>query len=395
MQRVSVTTPLLSTVLGTLCCVLGACDVYDADLISNKPPQPLGSQPRDAGMIEPEPRDADAPDATDALPTPPVTIDTNTTNCGDGRVSGGEKCDTGIPGGTPGACPTQCPDLSPCNPRALNNSGCQAECVLLDKGCRNDDDCCPGECTTQTDNDCSTGCPDGKVQAEDGETCDPESDTPCKQNDADCNDNNPCTTDKLVGSAMNCNSACTNTLITEAKGGDTCCPSGADANSDMDCTPKCGNGVRESGEECDGSEGCDASCKLPVPPMDQMRCLDMFGGENDACARCACMNCTSTYLACRTGGDAAASKQCNDVLTCAEQKDCYGSACYCGDSFLCAAPNGECRMEIELATGSPDPLVINARSNDLRYPVGRAYAADTCRVAQCARECRPMAASAR
>src|SRR5207244_13429815 len=121
---------------------------------------------------------------------------------------GDEKCDIGIPEGTPGACPKECPELAKCNPRKLNNSGCQAECVVLQLVCMSGDDCCPGNCTDKNDSDCSSSCGDGVVQSDKGETCEPESKTPCKTSDADCDDGDPCTTDKLIGSAKNCNALC-------------------------------------------------------------------------------------------------------------------------------------------------------------------------------------------
>jgi hypothetical protein len=46
--------------------------------------------------------------------------------------------------------------------------------------------------------------------------------------------------------------------VNAAVGGDSCCPAGANANNDSDCSPVCGNGVRESGEVCDGD--CPRSC---------------------------------------------------------------------------------------------------------------------------------------
>jgi hypothetical protein len=41
---------------------------------------------------------------------------------------------------------------------------------------------------------------------------------------------------------------------------DGCCPAGADAVSDLDCDPVCGNGIVESGEECDGGSLCTPGC---------------------------------------------------------------------------------------------------------------------------------------
>jgi len=307
-------------------------------------------------------------------------------HCGDGRVSGNEKCDIGISGETSGRCPTSCPDLAPCNPRALNNSGCQAECVLLQMVCMAGDGCCPGNCTEKNDSDCSSNCGDGVVQTETGETCEAGSTTPCKMSVAECDDQDACTVDKLIGSAKNCNASCMNTKITAPRGGDGCCLAGSDANSDTDCKPICGNRVREPGEDCDGSAGCNASCKLALLP-DQVQCLEKFGNAGDACAKCSCMNCASSYLLCRDSPDATLNTLCNDVLECSVSAECYGAACYCGDSLFCSSPNGPCRAQIEAAAGSTLSDVVNTRSSDINYASGRANAADMCRAQQCVAEC--------
>lgn len=327
-------------------------------------------------------------DADSGLPsTTAVPIDT--THCGDGRVSGEEKCDIAITSGMPGACPTSCPDLAPCNPRALNNSGCQAECVPLQLICKSGDDCCPGNCTDKNDADCSSKCGDKIVQPEDGETCEPGTDKPCKKSDAECNDNDACTKDKLIGNPENCNALCTHERITDAKAGDGCCPPGANLNTDADCKAVCGNKVRETGEDCDGTTGCSAQCKLTLQP-DQIACLEKFGNKGDDCAKCSCMNCAASYLACIDGMDAMANMQCNTVLTCARQKGCFGFACVCGD-ILCIDQNGECKAEVLAAAGTMDPSTALMRGQDPTTTVGKAYTADTCRMNQCQQQCRGSA----
>lgn len=379
----------------TLCSVISACSVYDTELIGSKP-QGVGSVPtggRAAGSggksgskrIEDagEPDSGNDADHDSSLPTSPIPIDVH---CGDGRITGDEKCDIGVPDGMPGSCPTKCPELAKCNPRSLNNSGCQAECVVLQLVCMDDDDCCPGNCTDKNDSDCSSRCGDGMIQADDGETCEAESTTPCKSSDAQCDDKDSCTVDKLVGSAKNCNSQCTNTKVTAPKNDDACCPSGADANNDNDCKPVCGNKIREMGEDCDGTTGCSAACKLTLQP-DQIACIEKFATSGDECAKCSCMNCTPTYMACRAGEDAKANDLCNGVLECSSSKGCYGSACYCGGAFLCNPPTGRCRAEVEAAAGSTDVGMVGNQANDANTTLGKAYVAETCRYEQCQRRC--------
>jgi hypothetical protein len=393
-MRSGLLTPFGHFALYTLWSVCSACSVYDAELIGSTP-QGVGSKPsagsgssRD-GSSGSDAVDAGTPDSGEEidgskLPTSSIPIDVH---CGDGRVTGDEKCDIGIPKGVAGACPTECPELAPCNPRALNNSGCQAECVLLQMVCMPGDGCCPGNCTDKNDSDCSSKCGDKIIQEEDGETCEAESEKPCKKSDAECDDNDACTVDKLIGSYKNCNALCMNTRIMTPKNDDGCCPTGLDANADNDCKPVCGNKIPEPGEDCDGTTGCSASCKLTLQP-DQIECLEKFGNMGDACAKCWCTNCATTYLACIDSDDAASNMKCGAVLDCARKNSCYDTTCYCGDAPFCSPPNGKCLTEIEMAAGSTDLSAINDAKGNRMNPLGKAYTADTCRVQQCASQCR-------
>ncbi len=314
------------------------------------------------------------------------------TRCGDGQVTGSEKCDIGILPGMPGACPTSCDALGPCTPRALNGSGCQAECVLLQVSCMSGDGCCPGTCTHDTDSDCSGSCGDGVVQSDMGETCEDGSSTPCPT-EADCNDNDPCTTDTLMGSASNCNAQCEHTEITSVASGDMCCPKGANANTDTDCTPVCGNGVKETGEACDGTMGCDSQCKLTMTP-DQVHCLENFAADD--CEMCTCLSCTSEYLACRDNSNQNDDSKCNAVLICSRANNCVGGPCYCGNDttgtcgYGTTGPQGPCVHEIESAAGAlpGDVFAVNAAAMSTNNPLGRAYVADQCRVNNCVDVCR-------
>jgi hypothetical protein len=370
--------------------LLAACNVYDSDLLVDKKPDAVTEQRRDAGLLpaaettnstsrnSPGPDEFGSGDAGSENPG-----NESRTHCGDGQMTGAEKCDISIKAGKPGACPTECPPLDNCAPRVLNGMDCQAECVLRELVCMAGDSCCPAKCTAENDTDCSPSCGDGIIQGARGETCDPGSKTPCKQSDAECDDGNPCTTDKLMGSPTNCNSVCLNMPITSLLPGDKCCPDGANATTDSDCKPLCGNGVREADEQCDGSLGCDTSCKITATPV-QLACVSAASGT---CQSCACINCTAAELACRTGGTPRQNMLCSAVLDCTQKNNCLGTPCYCGDSLCIGA--GPCVDAIVAAAGTADPVMVGQMQNNASTVLGKAYAADSCRVMQCQRDCRP------
>jgi hypothetical protein len=307
--------------------------------------------------------------------------------CGDGRVDPGERCDTGMAAGVPGACPSACEASGTCQRVMLVGFGCQTQCQLITLGCTGGDGCCPADCDPNQDSDCSGKCGDGIVQSELGETCEDSVPSEVCPKPADCTDDDACTRDAISGSAENCNAACTHTKISTLQNGDGCCPAGADANTDTDCMPRCGNGVREGNEACDGSTGCDASCKLTLTPT-QVMCLDTIA-KND-CERCACKQCADAVTACSASGSASRDAKCTAVEACAIEKHCSGMACYCGTSTFveCAfVANGPCRAVIEDAAGTTNPNLIQSRGQDPTTALGRAQTLGDCRRAQCNGEC--------
>jgi hypothetical protein len=145
--------------------------------------------------------------------------------CGNSIIEDGETCDP------PATCPTSCDDSDPCTVDTLTGSAanCNAACNFTDiTGCIDDDGCCLPECNSTTDNDCSATC--GNNIIDDGETCDPPADCPTS-----CDDGDPCTVDELIGSAANCNAACTYNAISVCANGDGCCPDGCNIANDDDC----------------------------------------------------------------------------------------------------------------------------------------------------------------
>jgi hypothetical protein len=273
----------------------------------------------------------------------------------------------------------------------LNGSNCQAECLVLAETCTDGDGCCPETCSAADDDDCPDNCGDGIVQADEGETCERGAGAGLScPTLADCDDSDACTTDSLVGSAANCNSSCAHTAVTMIQAGDRCCPDGANANTDSDCSAECGNQIAEPGEDCDGGATCDADCKQ-IPTAQQQECLDNFvhtGMPAEACERCACFNCTQEVLDCRGDTDATRRMRCDVLVACGLEEDCNVLACYCGSADIIAcgtgSANGPCIPEVEQAAGpSTNPLQINERQRDPNYALGRANLLGACAAREC------------
>jgi len=361
---------------------LGAsCQAYDEAPLkaAPKPSVRASAQAIPTSTAAEVPEDQpDGPARTEVSPPEPPE-----TRCGDGIISGVEKCDTAIEDDEDGACPSDCPALAACAKRVLNGTACQAECLLVEPSCVDDDDCCPGSCNATSDNDCSSACGDGRIDSELGETCEPEV-QPCEETDKDCDDANPCTKDRLLGSARNCNSLCSHTAITERVANDKCCPSGADNSVDGDCASVCGNDVRENGEDCDGDDGCSPDCKSPAQAA-QMSCIERYG--SDECMRCGCMQCTELVLSCWDSGNTTRNEQCSAVVECGQQKQCTDADCFCQSTEGLCVPTGPCSAEITAAAGTNDPFFVSAIGDDPNSTLGRAKNTTACRVQKCPKEC--------
>ncbi len=188
--------------------------------------------------------------------------------CGNGRVDPGETCDTAIASGT-GACPSSCSSINVCQIATLTGSACTAQCQFTDKAPNPTikDGCCPPGATSLTDADCLPVCGNGVLEA--GETCDtaiPTGTTGACPTASTCTASTVCQTATIAGTG--CSATCQITAKTaNPTTKDGCCPTGANALTDADCLPVCGNGVLEVGEGCDdhnlvNGDGCSSTCTI-------------------------------------------------------------------------------------------------------------------------------------
>ena len=227
-------------------------------------------------------------------------------SCGDGELAASETCE---PASSQYPCRDNCDDLDPCTVDIMTGTPeqCNVTCTNMPittavsgDGCcpigadaNSDSDCepvcgnrvveagesCDGDCPSCDDRDSCTidrqngtaatcdvecehsestspECLCGNGRKDPNETCDDSSSSRCG---AECRATDACTEVRMEGSARTCDLRCTATPITAPRNNDGCCPRNANANTDGDCRPTCGNGVTEAGEDCDGSD-CPSSC---------------------------------------------------------------------------------------------------------------------------------------
>ena len=249
-------TPITQRINGDGCCPAGATHATDSDCKSTcgngildagekcdtaiNPPN-IGACPTNCDDGNNCTKDQVYGSGCDAFCTHLNTCPTNL--CGNGKLDGGEKCDTAISAGQSGACPkvpNDCNDNDPNTQDFIAGQGCNAYCSHAGGG--------------------PAVCGNGKVEA--GEWCD----TAIPQGQAgacplSCDDGNACTADVIMG--KDCLAYCTNTPITTPQSGDGCCPAGASAMNDTDCPADCGNGVLEPGEKCDPGIAAGAAGACP------------------------------------------------------------------------------------------------------------------------------------
>ncbi len=268
------------------------------------------------------------------------------TSCGNGHVDPGEACDDGntVNGdGCNNNCQFSCTvATTDCTPMPCQVPSCVANadgkvCNYSPDGTQNDKACGSGlVCSAGT---CINSCGNGIVDAADGEACD---------------DGNSVNGD---GCNNNCQFTCANP-VTDCAGAPTCqiavctaghvCADAADPTqndkacaagkvcSSGACVNACGNGIVDSGEECDdgnsvNGDGCNNDCTFS--------CSDPATDCGTAPA-CEVESCTAGHV-CLAVADATQNE-----ASCGTGKVCNNGSCVtaCGDGIIesgeqCEPPN--------------------------------------------------------
>jgi hypothetical protein len=153
---------------------------------------------------------------------------------------------------------------------------------------------------------------------------------------------------------------------------DGCCPTGANANVDPDCTPSCGNGALETGETCDPPSSCQSTCTSNDPCL-----LAKLEGNPMLCtAKCSMspvMACMSGDKCCPAGcvnaTDSDCSKSCGDGTVDKPQETCEPtskadpcpSSCDDGDPCTTDTATGSAAQCNAACTHTP---VTSPKNND-------------------------------
>jgi hypothetical protein len=144
-----------------------------------------------------------------------------------------------------------------------------------------------------------------------------------------CNDGQACTTDR--GTLGACQPTCQYTVVTTVAVGDACCPAGATAAQDPDCSTTCGNGMVESGETCDLAiaDGQAGACPVQATCNDGDPCTQdtlLSAGTRDAvCVSHPILAPAPGDLCCPPGGTAASDPDCPAV--CGNRRKDPGETC--------------------------------------------------------------------
>ncbi len=182
-----------------------------------------------------------------------------------------------------------------------------------------DEECDDGITDTACDDNCRFACGNGVFDSAIGELCDIDITSGPGTCPRSCDDGDACTSDVLAGSE--CSAVCEYSAIAAPVDGDGCCPDGANANTDDDCSAMCGNGLLEPGEICDtgilaGAGACPTACN------DSQSCTtDTLMSANTCQAACV-----FTAITTNTPGDGC----CRPNTTPQQDSDCVG----CGNGSV-------------------------------------------------------------
>ncbi|HET8940240.1 MAG TPA: hypothetical protein VFN67_42660 [Polyangiales bacterium] len=192
----------------------------------------------------------------------------------------------------------------------------------------------------------AVGC--GNAVLDEGEACESGTDTPCPER---CDDGEPCSEDRLEGSAVNCDARCSFTPITQPMAADGCCQKSSNANTDPDCEAVCGNGVIETGERCDGA--CPSSAS---------ECNDNLPCTRDEVSGSECQrHCIHPEI---TGAEAVPDGCCPKAADSTLDPDCKpvcgnrlkeaGEQCDDGNKTAADGCNSDCEYDDNTATPGDD-----------------------------------------
>jgi hypothetical protein len=295
-------------------------------------------------------------------------------SCRNGVVDPGETCDLTIPPGSAGACPTDCATGAPCSTGMLVSGGtCSAICVryqIVTPSGTIEDTCCPPGATKAIDSDCPALCGDGVVESD--ESCDvaipPRAPGACPTS---CDDGDDCTIDYL--STGGCQAACQHFKITAMVSGDGCRPPGATHATDTDVPAKCGDGIVDPGETCDGN------CPLLYCPPTPSACLraDLVGKAADCTARCVMTEVTTCELdkdgccpaGCTNATDGDCSSRCGDgaiETTLGEVCDINAGPGPTACPMSCPDDGDPCTEERLLSAGTCAATCVHVPITDMR-----------------------------
>jgi cysteine-rich repeat protein len=145
-----------------------------------------------------------------------------------------------------------------------------------------------------------------------------------------------------VHAGEGCDTRCDPVPITAFNTGDECCPEGADATEDGDCTAVCDNGAIEEGETCDPISSCVQTCSSSNACLSAV----LSGAADDCTSECELVPVT----ACDDGDDC-----CPSGCTETSDDDCSAD---CGDGVIDRAAGETCEA------GSATPCPANCNDND-------------------------------